>query len=88
MILAAGAVAAVVLMCSGSNDSPDEKPPAGSGASTSRTPGPSLSIPTELPSGLPTKLPTSLPSGFPTELPSGIPSEIETLFPDLQDQLP
>ncbi|MGF0173372.1 hypothetical protein ACQF36_23555 [Streptomyces sp. Marseille-Q5077] len=91
--MAVGAVVAVVLMVSGSDDSPDEKSPAGS---TGSSPKPSLSIPTELPSKLPSELPTSLPSGFPTELPSGFPSELpsgfpsdlESLLPSLPDELP
>ncbi|WP_405578516.1 hypothetical protein [Streptomyces sp. NBC_01092] len=77
---------AVVLTFSGSDDSPDENPPAQS--STSGSPRPSFSIPTELPSKLPSELPTSLPSGFPTELPSGLPSDLESLLPSLADELP
>ncbi|SDM41919.1 hypothetical protein SAMN04487981_101453 [Streptomyces sp. cf386] len=68
---------AVVLMASGSDDSPDGKPSGET--STSGTPKPSFSIPTKLPS----ELPTSLPSGFPTELPSAFPSDLESLLPSL-----
>lgn len=85
MIVAVGAALAVVLMASGSDDSPGEKPSAGS---TSSSPKPSFSIPTELPTKLPSELPTSLPSGFPTELPSGLPSDLESLLPSLTDELP
>lgn len=85
MIVTVGAVVAVVLMASGSEDSPDENPPA---ESTSSSPRPSFSIPSELPSKLPSELPTSLPSGFPSELPSGFPSDFESLFPSLADELP
>lgn len=84
---------AVVLMASGTDDSPDEKTPA---ESTTSSPRPSFSIPTELPSKPPSELPTSLPSGFPTELPSGFPTELpsgfpsdlESLLPSLPDELP
>ncbi|MGW6910792.1 hypothetical protein [Streptomyces sp. NPDC054940] len=77
---------AVVLMASGSDDSPDGNPSGET--STSGTPRPSFSIPTKLPSELPSELPTSLPSGFPTELPSGLPSDLESLLPSLGEQLP
>ncbi|MEU9053514.1 hypothetical protein AB0D37_24355 [Streptomyces sp. NPDC048384] len=80
-----GAVVAVVLMASGNDDSPDEKTPA---ESTTSSPRPSLSIPTELPTSLPSGFPTELPSGFPTELPSGFPSDLESLLPSLPDELP
>ncbi|MFJ8531777.1 hypothetical protein [Streptomyces sp. NPDC093591] len=86
MLVALAAVVAVVLMTSGSDDSPDERPLPES--STSSSPRPSFSIPTELPSRLPSELPTSLPSGFPTELPSGFPSDLESLLPSLADELP
>lgn len=76
----------MVLMVSGSDDSPDESPPAETG--TSGTPRPSFSIPTELPTRLPSELPTSLPSGFPTKLPSGFPSGLESLIPSLEGELP
>lgn len=86
MIVAVGAVAAVVLMASGSDDQPDETPSAETSRSSS--PKPSFSIPSELPSRLPSELPTSLPSGFPTELPSGFPSDLESLIPSLPGELP
>lgn len=76
---------AVVLMASASDVSPDGKPSGET--STSGTPKPSFSIPTELPSKLPSELPTSLPSGFPTELPSGLPSDLESLLPSLGEEL-
>ncbi|MFI6007855.1 hypothetical protein ACIBAG_03360 [Streptomyces sp. NPDC051243] len=76
----------MILTASGSDDSPDGNPT--NGTSTSGTPKPSFSIPTELPSRLPSELPTSLPSGFPTELPSGFPSDLESLIPSLADELP
>ncbi|MFI7412680.1 hypothetical protein ACIBU0_28810 [Streptomyces sp. NPDC049627] len=86
MIVTVGAVVTVVLMASGSDDPRDGNPPAGS--STSGSPKPSFSIPTQLPSKLPSDLPTSLPSGFPTELPSGFPSGLESLIPSLEGGLP
>ncbi len=79
------AVVAVVLVASGGNDAPGEKAPAES--STSGTPRPSLSLPTELPSRLPSEVP-SLPSQFPSGLPSGLPSDIESLLPSLGVDLP
>jgi hypothetical protein len=87
-IVAVGVIAAVVLMLSGGDDTPDKTPP-GSSRSTSRTPEPSFSIPTELPTRLPTKLPTFLPSGLPTELPSGFPNDLPSEFPsDLESLIP
>jgi len=88
-----GAVAAVVLMVSGGDDTPEKNPP-GSSRSSSRTPDPSFSIPTALPtrlplpSRLPTSLPSSLPSGFPTDLPSEFPSDLESLIPLAGDEVP
>lgn len=73
----------MVLATSG-NDAQGPKPPAESSGSTGRSPLPSLSIPTELPSGLPSKLPSGLPSelpsGLPSEFPSELPSGLESLF--------
>jgi hypothetical protein len=85
-IVAVGVIAAVVLMLSGGDDTPDKTPP-GSSRSASRTPEPSFSIPTELPSRLPTKLPT-LPSRLPTELPTEFPSDLESLVPLAGDEVP
>ncbi|WP_457421498.1 hypothetical protein [Streptomyces sp. QTS52] len=86
-IVVVGAIVAVVLMFSGSDDTPDKSPP-GSSRSPSRTPEPSFSIPTELPTGLPTKLPT-LPSGLPTELPTEFPTDVPSEFPsDLESLIP
>lgn len=77
MIVVLGAVAARALVATTANDSPGTKSPTESGGSTGRPALPSLSIPTELPSGLPSNLlPTELPSGLPSELPSGL----ESLF--------
>ncbi|WP_371657991.1 hypothetical protein [Streptomyces sp. NBC_00280] len=93
-IVAVGVVAAVVFMVSGGDDTPDKNPP-GSSQSSSRTPEPSFSIPTELPTSLPTRLPTlpsGLPSGlpteFPTDLPSEFPSDLESLVPLAGDEVP
>lgn len=89
-IVALGAVAAVVLMFSGSDNSPDKNPPESS-RSSSGTPEPSFSIPTELPTRLPTlpsEFPTELPSEFPTELPSEFPSGLESLIPLAGDEVP
>lgn len=80
VFVAVAAVSLVVLMASDRGGSPDEEP---SGESTSRTPGPSFGIPTELPTRLPSDLPTRLPSSFPTQLPSDLPSGLESLLPSL-----
>ncbi|WP_258314840.1 hypothetical protein [Streptomyces sp. Act143] len=80
-----GAVAAVVLMGSGGDDSPGDKP----SASVSGSPRPSLSLPSELPSTLPSELPSRLPSRLPTQLPSEFPSGLESLVPSLAaDEVP
>lgn len=76
VIIALGAVAAVVLVATGGEGSPDEKPPGETDRSKSPTPTPSLSLPSQLPSDLP-----SLPSGLPSELPSEFPSDLDSLFP-------
>ncbi|GAA3888684.1 hypothetical protein GCM10023084_46480 [Streptomyces lacrimifluminis] len=91
---AVGVIAAVVLMVSGGDDTPDKNPP-GNSQSPGRTPEPSFSIPTELPTRLPTKLPTlpsglptELPTEFPTDLPSEFPSGLESLVPLAGDEMP
>ncbi len=94
-IVAVGVIAAVVLMLSGGDDTPDKTPP-GSSQSPSRTPEPSFSIPTELPSRLPSRLPTklpTLPSRLPTELPTAFPRPrqfpvLESLVPLAGDEVP
>ncbi|MEU5892176.1 hypothetical protein ABZ835_35880 [Streptomyces sp. NPDC047461] len=85
MLVVGAAVAAVVLMASGNDDTPGGKP----SASASSSPRPTLSLPSGLPSELPTKLPTRLPSEFPTDLPSEFPSGLESLFPSFaSDEVP
>ncbi|UUU20258.1 hypothetical protein [Streptomyces sp. DSM 40750] len=84
VIIALGAVAAVVLVATGGEGAPDEKPPGETGRSKSPTPTPSLSLPSRLPSDLP-----SLPSDLPGELPSGFPSDLDSLFPaPVGDEVP
>uniref|UniRef100_A0AAU2AD06 Septum formation-related domain-containing protein n=1 Tax=Streptomyces sp. NBC_00093 TaxID=2975649 RepID=A0AAU2AD06_9ACTN len=86
-IVVLGAVVAVVLLASG-GDAPEKNPPESS-QSSSGTPEPSFSLPTELPTKLPTKLPTELPSGFPTELPTEFPTDLPSEFPsDLESLIP
>ncbi|MBW8797399.1 MAG: hypothetical protein JF597_28530 [Streptomyces sp.] len=82
MLVAAGAVAAVVLMASGGDGSTDGKPGTSS-PSHSGSPRPSLGLPTELPSSLPSGLPSELPSQWPSELPSELPSGLDSLLPSL-----
>ncbi|WEH19701.1 hypothetical protein [Streptomyces sp. VNUA24] len=83
VIIALGAVVAVVLAISGGEGPPDDREQGGTVGRTGRspTPTPSLSLPSQLPSDLPT-----LPSGFPSDLPSGFPSELPgdlgSLLPD------
>lgn len=84
VLVTAAAVLAVVLMASGKHGTGDEKAPKESGTSTTRSPRPSFSLPTELPSRLPSRLPTELPSGFPSTLPS----DLESILPSLSDELP
>ncbi|QMV12199.1 hypothetical protein GJU35_06850 [Streptomyces lincolnensis] len=67
-------------MASGSEDSRDDKPAP---ESSSGSPKPSFSLPTELPSELPSQLPTELPSGFPSDLPS----DLESLIPSLPEEV-
>jgi hypothetical protein len=72
VIVAVGAVAAVVLVATSGDGSSGKKTPAESSATTGRLPSPSLSIPSELPSELPS---------LPTEVPSNLPSDLESLLP-------
>ncbi|MFH8466995.1 hypothetical protein [Streptomyces sp. NPDC017991] len=61
--------------------SSDKKPPTERSSTKDRSPSPSLSVPSRLPS----ELPSSLPSGVPSELPSGV----ESLLPSLaSDEVP
>jgi hypothetical protein len=76
VVVAVGAVAAVVLVATSDSGSSGGKSPAESSGSTGRAPTPSLSIPSEVPSRLP-----DLPSGVPSDLPSGLPSDLESLLP-------
>ncbi|MET9898907.1 hypothetical protein [Streptomyces sp. NPDC006446] len=69
MIVGIGVIVAVAVAATGGGTK-DKKTPT---ESTGRSPGPSLS----LPSGLP-----SLPSGLPTEL---VPTDLESFFPSLAD---
>lgn len=84
VIVALGAVVAVVLVASGDEGSPGEKPPGETDGGGRPTPTPSLSLPTRLPSELPSELPSDLPplpSDFPSGLPTGFPSDLDSLFP-------
>ncbi|WP_232838335.1 hypothetical protein [Streptomyces geranii] len=86
-ILVLGAVVAVVLLASGGDGDPKKNTPESS-RSSSDTPEPSFSLPTELPTKLPTRLPT-LPSGFPTEVPTEFPTDLPSEFPsDLESLIP
>ncbi|WP_371582171.1 hypothetical protein [Streptomyces sp. NBC_01314] len=76
MIIALGAVVAVVLAVTGGEGSPNDRPPGETGRGSSPSPTPSLSLPSQLPSDLPT-----LPSGFPGDLPSDVLSEFPSEFP-------
>ncbi|ATL25571.1 hypothetical protein [Streptomyces formicae] len=69
------AIAATVLVLT-RDDGSDKKSPTESSRSTSRTPTPSLSIPSQVPSGLPTEVPSGIPS-----LPTGFPSDLDSLIP-------
>ncbi|MEU5539502.1 hypothetical protein [Streptomyces sp. NPDC020362] len=90
--MAAAAVLAVVLMASGHDGSTGQKGPENGSTTTSRSPWPSFSIPTELRGRLSSRLPTGLLSRLPTGLPSGspgaLPSDLQTLLPSLPDELP
>ncbi|MEU7581579.1 hypothetical protein AB0B50_28690 [Streptomyces sp. NPDC041068] len=79
MIVAVGAVAAVVLLVTG-DDGEGKKGPAESSTATASEPTPSLSIASQIPSELPTDLPTGLPSGLPS-VPTGFPSDLDSLLP-------
>ncbi|MGA4838125.1 hypothetical protein [Streptomyces sp. G45] len=84
MVLAVSAIAVVVFLATGNDDSPDKKSPSESSKSSDgRRPTPSLSLPTEIPTRIPTRLPSNLPSGLPSELPSRVP----TLPTDLPDDI-
>ncbi|WP_223832684.1 hypothetical protein [Streptomyces venezuelae] len=90
IIVALGAVAAVVLLVT-RDDGDGRKEPAESDSSTAREPTPSLSIPSRIPSQLPTGLPSdvpSLPTDFPT-LPTDFPSDLDSVRPSpADDQVP
>ncbi|UUU35750.1 hypothetical protein JIX56_41170 [Streptomyces sp. CA-210063] len=77
MIIALGAVAAVVLVATGGEGSPDEKPPGETDRRESPAPVPSLSLPSQL---LPSDLPP-LPSDLPSGLPSEFPTDLDSFFP-------
>ncbi|MGP4051294.1 hypothetical protein [Streptomyces sp. 2A115] len=84
VLVAIGAVAAVVLVATSGDGSSDKNPPAESSATTGRLPTPSLSIPSEVPSQLP-----SLPTDVPSNLPSDLPSDLDSLLPSLAgDEVP
>jgi hypothetical protein len=73
-------IVAVAIAATG-GDGTDEKPPADD---TGRSPSPSLSLPSELPS-LPSGFPSVVPS-LPSDLPSGlVPSDLESFLPSLAD---
>ncbi|NGO81916.1 hypothetical protein G6045_40695, partial [Streptomyces sp. YC504] len=79
VIVAVGVIAAVFLVATGDgNGGGDGENPD---PSATKKPTPSLSIPSELPTGIPTDLPTGLPTGFPTDLPTGLPTDIPTALP-------
>ncbi|MEU3790182.1 hypothetical protein AB0F07_10320 [Streptomyces fructofermentans] len=92
MLVALGVVAAIVLVATGDEGSPDDKSPSGTSSTPGGLPRPSLDIPSELPTELPTELPSglpSLPSGVPSNLPSGLPTDLESLLPSLaSDEVP
>ncbi|MFM9590425.1 hypothetical protein ACKI1J_22910 [Streptomyces scabiei] len=83
VIIALGAVVAVVLAVSGGEQPPDERERGGTVGRTSRspTPTPSLRLPSQLPSDLPT-FPSGFPSDLPSELPSELPGDLGSLLPD------
>ncbi|WP_435222693.1 hypothetical protein [Streptomyces sp. Tue6028] len=80
LMVTVGAVVAVIAVATGGGgDGKDDKSPEASG-STRRTPGPSLSIPSELPSA-PSELPSAVPT-LPSDLPTDVvPSDLRSLFP-------
>ncbi|MFD4565034.1 hypothetical protein ACFWOX_11535 [Streptomyces sp. NPDC058467] len=88
VIVAVGVIAVVAVAATSGNGKQDKKSPDGSSGSTSRTPVPSLSIPSELPS-LPSEVPSVVPS-LPSDIPSGVvPSDLQSLFPTLaNDEVP
>ncbi|MEV0122304.1 hypothetical protein AB0I16_12300 [Streptomyces sp. NPDC050703] len=75
VVVAVGAVAALVLVAMDGGDGKEKKRPIESSSRESE-PTPSLSIPSELPSEVPTDLPTEVPS-----LPTDFPSDIDSLIP-------
>ncbi|MEU9189676.1 hypothetical protein AB0D14_35065 [Streptomyces sp. NPDC048484] len=75
-IVVVGAVSAVVLVATGGDGSSDKKPPAESSSTTGRTPSPSLSIPSQVPSELPSRVPSELPSGLESLVPSFASDEV------------
>ncbi|WP_229702531.1 hypothetical protein [Streptomyces albiflavescens] len=85
VIVAVGAIVAVAVVAFGGDGKQDKKSPT---ESTRRSPSPSLSIPSELPS-LPSEVPSVVPT-LPSEVPSGVvPSDLESLFPTLaNDEVP
>lgn len=84
VIVAIGAVSAVVMVATSGDGSSDKEPPSESDSTTGGLPSPSLSIPSELPSELP-----SLPTDVPSNLPSGLPTDLESLLPSLaSDEVP
>ncbi|MET8684508.1 hypothetical protein ABZV77_09855 [Streptomyces sp. NPDC004732] len=87
VVVAAGAIAAGVLVVTG-DDGDGKKEPVESSRSTSREPTPSLSIPSQIPSELPTGLPSgvpSLPTDFPT-LPTEFPTDLGSAAPSPVDE--
>lgn len=88
MLVAVGAVVAVVLVATSGDGSGDKKGPSESSETSGGKPTPSLSIPSEIPSELPTEVPSDLPSGlpsdFPSELPSGLPSDLPSGLGDVE----
>ncbi|GAA3814259.1 hypothetical protein ACFS5L_19080 [Streptomyces phyllanthi] len=77
MIVALGAVTAVVLVATSGGGPSGGKSPAESGRSTASSSTPSLSVPSQLPGELPS-LPSDLPSGLPSEFPSDLDSFLPT----------
>lgn len=83
VIVALGAIVAVVLVATRGDDGEGKKSPIESTKKSDRTPTATLSvpqIPSRLPTGLPSDVPTGLPSGFPS-LPTGFPSDLDSLVP-------
>jgi hypothetical protein len=82
LLVTVGAIAAVALAATGGDGKEDKKSPTESSRSTS--PGPSLNIPSGLPS-LPSEVPSVVPT-LPSEVPSGVvPSGLQSLVPTLAD---